>query len=286
MTTGSELGVVTLLIVAAAPNLPVLIAGWALAGIAVAATFYQPAFAALTRWWAPDHVRALTIVTLAGGLASPVFAPLTAALADHLSRRHTYLVLAGILATVTISAHALALRAPWPDAPASPAHTTEGAAASGAAGRSSCSPPPNQPASTGTVKTTRASPRRPPRTAAASSAPTAQACTYPVGVNAASANAPDAPASDVPADPPNGGACPSSSTCGRTPCSRRGNGSPGTDPASGLPCGLRDPPVRGGQAGPRRGNVCQAVVQAVPFRVKPEGLAKAPLEVPWNPKVT
>ncbi|MFD9058259.1 MFS transporter [Streptomyces albidoflavus] len=131
MTVGSVLGVVSLLIVAAAPNLLVFFAGWALAGLAMAATFYQPAFAALTRWWAPDHVRALTIVTLAGGLASTVFAPLTAALADHLSWRHTYLVLAGILAAVTIPAHALALRAPWLDAPTSPAHTAADAAGVG-----------------------------------------------------------------------------------------------------------------------------------------------------------
>nr|WP_024127045.1 MFS transporter [Streptomyces sp. F8]AHE39766.1 Integral membrane transport protein [Streptomyces sp. F8] len=122
MTVGSVLGVVSLLIVAAAPNILIFIAGWALAGLAMAATFYQPAFAALTRWWGPDHVRALTVVTLAGGLASTVFAPLTAALADHLSWRHTYLVLAAILAAITIPAHALALRAPWPDAPTSPAH--------------------------------------------------------------------------------------------------------------------------------------------------------------------
>ncbi|GHB79804.1 MFS transporter [Streptomyces viridiviolaceus] len=127
MTAGSVIGTVSLLLVAAAPNIPVFIAGWALAGLAMASTFYQPAFAALTRWWAPDHVRALTVVTLAGGLASTVFAPLTAALADHLSWRHTYLVLAGILAVVTIPAHALALRAPWPDAPTSPAHATEDA---------------------------------------------------------------------------------------------------------------------------------------------------------------
>ncbi|MFF7337369.1 MFS transporter [Streptomyces sp. NPDC008163] len=127
MTAGSVLGVISLLIVAAAPNLPLFIAGWMLAGLAMAATFYQPAFAALTRWWAPDHVRALTVVTLAGGLASTVFAPLTAALAEHLSWRHTYLVLAGILAAVTIPAHALALRAPWPDAPTSPAHAAGGA---------------------------------------------------------------------------------------------------------------------------------------------------------------
>ncbi|MEU0679958.1 MFS transporter [Streptomyces albogriseolus] len=131
MTAGSVLGVVSLLIVAVAPNAPLFIAGWMLAGLAMAATFYQPAFAALTRWWAPDHVRALTIVTLAGGLASTVFAPLTAALADHLSWRHTYLVLAAILATVTIPAHALALRAPWPDAPTSRAHAAAGVAVVG-----------------------------------------------------------------------------------------------------------------------------------------------------------
>lgn len=131
MTAGSMCGTVSLLIVAWAPNLLVFFAGWALAGLAMAATFYQPAFAALTRWCAPDHIRALTIVTLAGGLASTVFAPLTAALADHLTWRHTYFVLAGILAAVTIPAHALALRAPWPKAPTSPSHTDTDAADAG-----------------------------------------------------------------------------------------------------------------------------------------------------------
>lgn len=131
MTAGSLCGTVSLLIVAAAPNLLVFFAGWALAGLAMAATFYQPAFAALTRWCAPDHIRALTIVTLAGGLASTVFAPLTAALADHLTWRHTYFVLAGILAAVTIPAHALALRAPWPKAPTSPSPADTDAADAG-----------------------------------------------------------------------------------------------------------------------------------------------------------
>lgn len=59
----------------------------------------------------------MTTVTLAGGLASTVFAPLTATLAEHLSWRTTYAVLALLLALVTIPAHALALRAPWPPAP-------------------------------------------------------------------------------------------------------------------------------------------------------------------------
>ncbi|MET8491116.1 MFS transporter [Streptomyces cellulosae] len=129
MTIGSTLGVISLTTVSAAPDLAVFTAGWMLAGLAMAATFYQPAFAALTRWWAPDHVRALTVVTLAGGLASTVFAPLTAALADHLSWRHTYLVLAGVLAAVTIPVHALALGAPWPHAPAAAATRAGEAAA-------------------------------------------------------------------------------------------------------------------------------------------------------------
>lgn len=75
MTAGSALATLALIVIATAPSLPVFIAGWLLAGPAMAATFYQPAFAAVTRWWAPDHVRALTVVTLAGGLASTVFAP-------------------------------------------------------------------------------------------------------------------------------------------------------------------------------------------------------------------
>ncbi|WP_327123721.1 MFS transporter [Streptomyces sp. NBC_01727] len=127
MTTGSVLGVASVLIVAAAPNLPMFFSGWLLAGFAMAATFYQPAFAALTRWWAPDHVRALTVVTLAGGLASTVFAPLTAALADLMSWRMTYAVLALVLALVTVPAHALALKAPWPKAPPAPVHASDSA---------------------------------------------------------------------------------------------------------------------------------------------------------------
>jgi MFS family permease len=121
MTTGSVLGVAAVLAIAYSPSLLAFTAGWLLAGVAMATTFYQPAFAALTRWWGTDRVRALTIVTLAGGLASTTFAPLTAALAEHLSRRETYGVLATILALVTVPAHALALRAPWPPAHASPA---------------------------------------------------------------------------------------------------------------------------------------------------------------------
>lgn len=142
MTAGSVLGVLSILIVAAAPNLAIFTVGWLFAGMSMAATFYQPAFAALTRWWAPDHIRALTVVTLAGGLASTVFAPVTAALAAHLSWRATYAVLAVVLAAVTIPAHSLALNAPGPQRrklpPTSPVARTRWPAA----GRSGCWRPP------------------------------------------------------------------------------------------------------------------------------------------------
>ncbi|MBC6462676.1 MFS transporter [Actinomadura sp. HBU206391] len=80
----------------------------------MAAVLYQPAFAALTRYFGPRHVTALTSLTLVAGLASTVFAPLTNALANHLSWRGVYLVLAVVLAVVTIPLHVFALRRPWP----------------------------------------------------------------------------------------------------------------------------------------------------------------------------
>ncbi|MFE2949362.1 MFS transporter, partial [Embleya sp. NPDC059267] len=118
MTLGSALATAAVLAVAASPNIWCFAAAWLLAGVAMTAVLYQPAFVALTRWNAPHHVRALTTLTLVAGLASTVFAPLTAALADHLSWRGVYLVLALVLASVTIPVHAVVLRRPWPDHPA------------------------------------------------------------------------------------------------------------------------------------------------------------------------
>lgn len=100
MTAGSVLAAASVFAVAAAPNLLAFTAAWLLSGVAMAASFYQPAFAALTRWWGPDRIKALTILTLVSGLASTVFAPTTAALAEHLSWRGTYTVLAVVLAAV------------------------------------------------------------------------------------------------------------------------------------------------------------------------------------------
>ncbi|MFD5316067.1 MFS transporter [Streptomyces sp. NPDC127098] len=130
MTWGSVLGTVALLGLAAAPNPAVFAVAWLAVGVAMAGTLYQPAFAAVARWWGPRRVRALTAVTLTGGLASTVFAPLTAALAEPLGWRGAYLVLAAVFAVVTVPPHFLALRAPWP---AQPEPGPAGAAGTGVA---------------------------------------------------------------------------------------------------------------------------------------------------------
>jgi MFS family permease len=113
MTTGSVFGMLAAFAIAAAPNLPVFFAAWILAGLAQSAVLYQPAFTALTGWYGPDRVRALTTLTLAGGFASTIFAPFTAVLLDHLTWRGTYLVLGAVLAVVTIPLHGLCLTPPW-----------------------------------------------------------------------------------------------------------------------------------------------------------------------------
>ena len=103
--------------VAVAPTFAWFVAAWCVAGVAMSAVLYQPAFVALTRWYQPRHVPALTVLTLAAGLSSTVFAPLAAALSTTLSWRGVYLVLAVILAVVTIPLHAVVLRRPWPPQP-------------------------------------------------------------------------------------------------------------------------------------------------------------------------
>jgi MFS family permease len=115
MTAGSVLAGPAVVIIGTARTFPVFVAGWLLAGVAMAGTLYPPAFAALTRWWGRRRVTALTALTLLAGLASTVFAPLTAALLDGLGWQRCYLVLAGVLAVVTVPAHWFGLRGPWPD---------------------------------------------------------------------------------------------------------------------------------------------------------------------------
>ncbi|MDQ0755947.1 MFS transporter [Arthrobacter sp. B3I4] len=113
MTGGSAVGVLALLLVAAAPNLPVFFAGWLAAGMAQAAVLYQPAFTVISRWYGPARLRPLTVLTLVAGFASTIFAPLTAALTSGIGWRGTFAVLAVILGVVTVPLHARYLNRSW-----------------------------------------------------------------------------------------------------------------------------------------------------------------------------
>lgn len=116
MTLGSVVAVLAVVAIALAPTWPVFVGAWLLAGMAMAGVLYPPAFAALTRWYGPRSIGALTVLTLAGGFASTIFAPIAAALSQHLDWRGVYLVLAGVLAVITVPAHAVGLRRAWPRA--------------------------------------------------------------------------------------------------------------------------------------------------------------------------
>ncbi|MFC5175268.1 MFS transporter [Nocardioides taihuensis] len=113
MTTGSLLAVPALALIALAPTRAVFLAGWVLAGVAMSAVLYTPAFTAVTRWGGSRALRGLTAVTLVAGLASTVFAPLTAVLEHALGWRGAYLVLMVVLAAVTVPLHAFGLPSTW-----------------------------------------------------------------------------------------------------------------------------------------------------------------------------
>ncbi|NMH90052.1 MFS transporter [Pseudonocardia bannensis] len=120
MTAGSVLAVPSVVGIAVAESVWWFLAAWLVAGVAMAGVLYQPAFAALTRWWGPRQVAALTALTLIAGLSSTVFAPLTAALIARMDWRDTYLVLAAVLAVTTIPLHLFGLRGQWPEVEPAP----------------------------------------------------------------------------------------------------------------------------------------------------------------------
>jgi MFS family permease len=113
MTAGSVVAVVAVVLVATASSRAMFLAAWVVAGVAMSAVLYPPAFAALTRWGGHRRLGALTALTLVAGFASTVFAPLAAWLESSMGWRSTYLALAVVLAVVTIPLHGWGLDHPW-----------------------------------------------------------------------------------------------------------------------------------------------------------------------------
>ena len=103
MAAGSVCAAVGCAGIAAAETIGLYYAAWIALGLAMRATLYDAAFAALARIGGPDARRAMAQVTLLGGLAATVFWPIGHALAEGWGWRAALLVYAGAaLATVPL----------------------------------------------------------------------------------------------------------------------------------------------------------------------------------------
>ena len=120
MSAGSLAATLALAGVAWSPTLLVFYAGWALAGAAMSLTLYEAAFSALAAIYDAEYRRAVTTVTLAGGLASTVFWPLTERLAVWLGWQQTLLVYAALHLLVCLPLHFTGLPALAPSPASSP----------------------------------------------------------------------------------------------------------------------------------------------------------------------
>lgn len=110
MTTGSIIATGAVLAWSRVETIPGYFAVWLVIGLAMAAVFYEPAFAVITTWFVRLRGRALLALTITGGFASTIFLPLTDLLARSLGWRAALVVLAAILAAGTIGPHLVVLR--------------------------------------------------------------------------------------------------------------------------------------------------------------------------------
>jgi MFS family permease len=116
MVLGSLLMAAGLFLLSQVHGAAAFYAVWALLGVAMALTLYDPAFAVVTRAFTLNYRRAITVLTLFGGLASTVFWPLTQALIDELGWRGAVQVLALINLAVCVPLHLTLPRGPRPSA--------------------------------------------------------------------------------------------------------------------------------------------------------------------------
>jgi predicted MFS family arabinose efflux permease len=109
MSWGSAAGGCGMTAWALAPNVLVLYAAWTVIGLAMAATFYEPAFAVVVALDPARRRRTVALLTTAGGLASAVFAPLTTALVGRMGWRGAVALLGLTGGAITLAAHRIGL---------------------------------------------------------------------------------------------------------------------------------------------------------------------------------
>ena len=107
LALGSVTAAIACAALASAQGPATLLAGWLVAGAAMAAVLYDPAFAALHGLAGRDYRSAVTGLTLFGGFASTVFWPLSHVLLDRYGWRATFACFAGFHLLLCFPLHAL-----------------------------------------------------------------------------------------------------------------------------------------------------------------------------------
>jgi predicted MFS family arabinose efflux permease len=102
---GSVLAAIACAVLAGAQGPLTVLAGWILAGVAMAACLYDPAFATLHQIAGRSYRRAVTALTLFGGFASTVFWPLSQYLLDTVGWRTTFAVYAVLHVVLCLPIH-------------------------------------------------------------------------------------------------------------------------------------------------------------------------------------
>ena len=105
LSTGSALGAAAMALLATASHPAQLLIGWLVAGAAMAACLYDPAFATLSQHAGAGFRRAVTAVTIFGGFASTVFWPLSQILMDAWGWRAAFAIYAGLHAFLCLPIH-------------------------------------------------------------------------------------------------------------------------------------------------------------------------------------
>jgi predicted MFS family arabinose efflux permease len=105
LASGSLVAALASGVLAAAQGPVLLFAGWLLAGVAMAACLYDPAFATLHQLAGTSYRRAVTALTLFGGFASTVFWPLSQWLLDAFGWRQAFAVYAALHLLVCLPLH-------------------------------------------------------------------------------------------------------------------------------------------------------------------------------------
>ena len=105
MGAGSLVAALALVLLAWTTSRAGYYAAWCLAGVAMAGTLYEAAFATLNQHFPINYRRALTSLTLAAGFASTMFWPITYALAGTIGWRPSLWLFAGLHLVVCLPMH-------------------------------------------------------------------------------------------------------------------------------------------------------------------------------------